>query len=187
MLMPSSYTIKPHTLLDFRRVINMLQQATISQYKQAELSRANSHLVVTMRHYPRFLRRELRDEFLCDLSPETQLLAEFNAAQKRLADHNSAFAEVEYEKRFQLSARALEHLKRLAQMSANKDVYLACICRMGERCHREMLLLAATELFGCRIGPTFHSYPDFMARVDALSNALPLSGTQLELRAKHPA
>ncbi len=125
-----------------------------------------------MRFYPRFLRKELRDEFICDLAPEKELLREFNAAQRQLADHNSSFAKVDYERRFALSDKALARLEELAQLSKTKHVYLCCICSYGDRCHREMLMLLAQALFGCTIGKVFHSYPDYMQRLPETAKQL---------------
>lgn len=144
----------------------MLTQASIAQYKSGSLKSPDNHLVITMRFYPRFLRSELRDEFISELAPAKELLRDFNEAQKRVG-HNGAFAEVDYENRFRLDESALQHLERLAKLSATKDVYLACICDMGEMCHREILMLAANELFNCEIGHVYHSYPTFMKRVKA--------------------
>lgn len=101
----------------------------------------------------------------CDLAPDKQLLLDFNAAQKRRQDHNSAFAAVNYEQRFTLNTAALAHLERLSEMGTTNDAYLACICPIGERCHREMLLLLSSELFGCTVGEVYHSYPTFMQRL----------------------
>ncbi len=142
----------------------MLKQASIAQIKKNELPRDNSHIVIAMRYHPRFLKKELRDEFIAELAPDRDLLREFNDAQKRLGDHNSAFAEVDYNCRFELSQSAWDHLKRLSELSDSKDVYLACICAMGERCHREILLLISERHYGCRIGDVFHDYPEFMDR-----------------------
>jgi uncharacterized protein YeaO (DUF488 family) len=122
-----------------------------------------------MRYYPRFLRKELRDEFICDLAPAKELLTDFNAAQKQLGDHNSSFAEVDYEQRVMFSPDALAHLERLAELSARKDVYLLCICEHGARCHREMLMLLAQKLYGCKIGEVFHKYPTFAKRIPELA------------------
>ncbi len=144
----------------------MLKQGALSQVKNEEFPRDKSHIVIAMRFYPRFLRKELRDEFICELAPEKQLLHEFNAAQKSLHDHNSAFAHVDYNRRFQLSDRAIAHLERLSKMSEDCDVYLVCICQQGDRCHREILMLLAKEIFGCKIGKVYHDYPEFMEKVD---------------------
>ena len=143
----------------------VLRQATIKQYKNQELPRASSHLVVAMRFYPRFLKKELRDEFLCHLAPEKQLLKEFNEAQKKLNDHNAAFAHVSYNSRFELDENALSDLKRLAELSHDKEVYLACVCAMKEMCHREILLLTAKKLFKCEIADVYHKYPEFIEKL----------------------
>lgn len=143
----------------------LLKQATIKQYKNQELQRESSHLVIAMRYYPRFLKKELRDEFLAHLAPEKQLLKEFNEAQKKLNDHNQAFAHVNYNSRFELNEMALKDLERLAELSQEKDVYLACVCKMKEMCHREILLLAAEHLFNCKIGDVYHKYPEFMKKL----------------------
>jgi uncharacterized protein YeaO (DUF488 family) len=146
----------------------VLKQASIAQVKDKDIPREKTRIVIAMRFYPRFLRKELRDEFVCELAPEKQLLHEFNAAQKRLCDHNPAFAAVDYEHRFKLSPLGREHLTRLAQLSAENDVYLVCICALGGMCHREMLMLMAQKLYGSEIGEVFHAYPDFMKRLPAL-------------------
>ena len=143
----------------------MLKQACVADLKAERFDRSKSHLVVTMRFDPRFLRKELRDEFIAEMAPEKELLMDFNAAQKRLGDHNSSFAEVDYEQRFRMSDKAKAHLKRLAKLSNHKDVYLTCVCRVGERCHREILMLIAHELYGCQIDEVFHAYPIVMRRV----------------------
>jgi uncharacterized protein YeaO (DUF488 family) len=144
----------------------MLKQAALADIKRGLIPGAASHLVVAMRYYPRFLKKELRDEFVCTLAPVKELLHDFNAAQRKLGNHNLAFPEVDYELRFDLNDTGLAHLERLVHLSKTKDVYLICICDMGERCHREMLLLLAKDLFGCEIGEVFHAYPQFMARTN---------------------
>lgn len=147
----------------------MLKQGSVADLKSGIIPRADSHIVVTMRFYPRFLRKEMRDEFLCVLAPEKQLLSEFNAAQKKLGSHNPAFGEVDYERRFNLSPTAVGHLHRLADLSIQKDVYLLCICKLGDRCHREMLLLLANKLWKTETGEIFHDYPHFLARTAEFS------------------
>jgi len=143
----------------------MLKQTSVAEIKRGAFPRDRSHLVITMRYYPRFLRKELRDEFIPELAPRKELLTDFNAAQKRLGDHNGSFAAVTYEERFQLTPDGVAHLKRLADLSATKDVYLACICAVGERCHREILMLIAHDMFGCAIGDVYHEYPIIMKRL----------------------
>lgn len=151
----------------------MLKQGSVYDLKSGVLKRSMGYIVVTMRFYPRFLRKELRDEFISDLAPTKELLEDFNAAQKLSGDHNRAFADVEYEQRFELSSSAMSRLKQLALASHKKDVYLICICASGERCHREMLLLLAHKIYGCKVDKVFHEYPDFMARLSEFSRYRP--------------
>ena len=150
----------------------MLTQGSITDAKNESIPRNGSYLVVTMRFYPRFLKREKRDEFACELAPVKELLHDFNSAQKRLGDHNPAFAEVDYENRFHLSKDGFESLQRLADLSNDKDVYLLCVCKLGDRCHREMLMLLAQHLFQCDIGKVFHKYPTFEGRLEEFKKAL---------------
>lgn len=142
----------------------MLKQGAVADIKNSTLSKDDGYLVVTMRFYPRFLKKELRDEFICELAPVKELLADFNAAQKKLSNHNMAFADTDYESRFKLSTSALGHLKRLAELSAARDVYFFCVCKVGDMCHREMLMLLAQYLFDCKIGEVYNQYPVFARR-----------------------
>lgn len=154
----------------------MLTQTSVAEVKNGKIPRKGSHIVITMRFYPRFLRKELREEFVCDLAPKKELLSSFNAAQKKLNNHNDAFAEVDYENTFYLTPEGWEHLRRLSEMSHEKDVYLVCICAAGERCHREMLMLLGKELFGAPIGKLFHSYPDLEKRIPEFRQASKAAG-----------
>lgn len=150
----------------------MLKQGSVADVKRGALRRQDGYIAITMRYYPRFLRKELRDEFISDLAPAKELLSDFNRAQKKLGAHNPAFAETDYENRIELSASGLSHLERLAELSRSKDVYLLCICELGEKCHREMLLLLARKLFHCEIGTVCHAYPDFMKRLPEFKSRL---------------
>lgn len=149
----------------------MLKQGSVADVKAGLIKRPHDYVVVTMRYYPRFFKKELRDEFICVLAPVKELLKDFNDAQKRLKDHNGSFAEVDYENRFDLSKEGMDHLKRLAVLSKQTDVYLICICASKERCHREMLLLLAKERFRCKIDKVYHSYPDFEKRIEKIGTA----------------
>jgi uncharacterized protein YeaO (DUF488 family) len=146
----------------------VLKQGTVPDIKRGSLSRSDGYLAITMRFYPRFLRKELRDEFVADMAPRKELLKDFNAAAKRLGDHNQAFPEVDYENRFEMSAKGFAALQRLSDLSKTKDVYLICVCKMGDRCHREILMLIAHELYGTKIDKVFHDYPDVMRRLSEL-------------------
>jgi uncharacterized protein YeaO (DUF488 family) len=143
----------------------VLKQASVSDIKAGRLSRDDGHIAITMRFYPRFLRKELRDEFIAEMAPDKELLHDFNAAQKKLGEHNGAFAESDYQNRFQISDKGLAHLERLSEMSKHKDVYLLCVCKVGEMCHREILMLLAQKLFHCKIGEVYHDYPVVMSRI----------------------
>jgi uncharacterized protein YeaO (DUF488 family) len=111
-----------------------------------------------MRFYPRGLRRELRDEYRGELAPAPALFADFKRHQAE-SGHDRAFALSRYESRFSLSDEAWARLGRLSAMSRTRDVYLVCQCPVGERCHREILMLLARDRFGARIGPVHHGYP----------------------------
>lgn len=146
----------------------MLKQASIKQIQKGEVSREKGYVVATMAFYPRGLKKELLDEYRVDLAPDKELFKEFKQCQAEVG-HDEAFEKSNYENRFELSRRATEHLKQLVKMSETQDVYLACQCEMGQRCHREILLLIAEKEFGAKTDPLFHTYPKFESR---LSQAL---------------
>lgn len=135
----------------------MLKQASISDITSGKLTRApenttseegSPYLVVCMRHYPRFLEKNARDEYVHELSPDEKLLADFNEMKRKLGDHNAAFRVVRYEQRFCLSPEAMSELKRLTELARTRDVYLICLCGPGIRCHRDLLLMIARRTFG---------------------------------------
>lgn len=145
----------------------MLRQGSIDDISSGKLSRASGHLVVCMRYYPRFLKKEDRDEYVHELAPDEKLFNEFKAMQKKLSDHNVAFRLVRYEERFRLSETALAELKRLSDLARQKDVYLLCQCGPGERCHRDLLLLEAQKRFGAEIEKPRMPYPVYEKRLKA--------------------
>src|SRR3989338_317626 len=112
------------------------------------VTRANGYIVIAMCFYPRGLKKELRDEYLSSLAPDKALFKDWQEFAKRYG-HEAAFVELE----------------RLTVLSRQKDVYLVCQCSEGERCHREMLLLAAKKAFGAEIAPVSQEYPRFLARL----------------------
>ena len=128
------------------------------------VTRANGYIVIAMCFYPRGLKKELRDEYLSSLAPDKALFKDWQEFAKRYG-HEAAFRHANYEDRFQLSERAFVELERLTVLSRQKDVYLVCQCSEGERCHREMLLLAAKKAFGAEIAPVSQEYPRFLARL----------------------
>lgn len=142
----------------------MLKQASIQQIKKGEITRGQGFVVATMAFYPRGLKKELLDEYRADLAPDRDLFRDFKE-QEPLVGHNEAFQACQYEQRFHLTRRAADQLKILADLSKKQDVFLACQCEIGQKCHREILLLIAQKKFGAEISALFHSYPEFEARM----------------------
>jgi uncharacterized protein YeaO (DUF488 family) len=145
----------------------MIEQASVQQIRNNEINREAGHIAVVMRFYPRGLSKTLRDAYLPDLAPARGLFKDWQAQVLRVG-HDQAFATVDYESRFQISRYGLEDLKRLVEISKSKKVYLVCQCHLGERCHREMLMLIAETEFGASVGHRFHDYPVLLARIDDL-------------------
>jgi hypothetical protein len=142
----------------------MLKQASVRLIRSGEVTRHHGFISICMCYYPRGLIKELRDEYRSDLGPDRVLFKEWR--QYEILDgHEKAFQLSNYEERFRPSSRSLTHLRHLARMAVTEDVYLVCQCEMGERCHREMLLLMAESLYGAPIGPIFHRYPEFVKRL----------------------
>jgi uncharacterized protein YeaO (DUF488 family) len=144
----------------------MLRQASVSDLIMDRVSRSRkTYIVITMRRYPRFVNRALRDEYTPEMSPEPSLHEDWLSAKRKYNDHNGAFARTHYEKRFTISEKGYEQLKRFSEMSKKKDVYFICSCRVGQRCHREMVLLLAQKWFKAKIDQLSHFYPQFEKRI----------------------
>ena len=135
----------------------MLKQGSVGQIRRGELTRKDGYLVIAMRFYPRGLRKDLRDEYQGSLAPDLALFKDFKRWQLKMG-HEQGFEKSNYDELFFLSLSALEELKRLAELSRRRDVYLVCQCEVGERCHREMLMLLAKKRFGAKIGSVSHDY-----------------------------
>lgn len=148
----------------------MLKQASISQIRSGEITKEKGHLVVAMCFYPRGLKKTLWDEYRADLAPDRNLFQEWKEIEKT-EGHDTAFEKSNYEKRFELSRRALEHLEGLCKLSRSQDVYIACQCEIGQRCHREIILLIAEKAYGATIEAVHHSYPRFLERMDQILTA----------------
>jgi uncharacterized protein YeaO (DUF488 family) len=144
----------------------MLLQATTQEVQSGQITKKQGYLLVATRYYPRFLRRNLIDEYASHLAPNKNLLTEFKFYEKKLDDHNCAFNEMQYEKKFTLTGDGCDDLKKIGSLSRKKDVYLICYCRRGERCHRELLMLMARDLYGTPIGRLYNSYPQFQTRLN---------------------
>jgi len=143
----------------------MLRKGTVAQLKSGELTREQAYLAVVMRHYPRGIAKELIDEYCSELSPPAALLKEFLATRKKLGPHNTAFQACGYERKFTLTHAAIDELRRLSELSAQRDVVLICQCALNERCHRELLLIAARRWFSARTELRAFSYPGWEARL----------------------
>jgi hypothetical protein len=142
----------------------LIQQASVEQVRKRQLSRKNTHIVITMCFYPRGLRKEYRDEYRSDLAPDRTLFRKWKIYEQSKG-HDNAFRLSKYEQHFHLSETALSALQQYAIESHKKDIYFVCKCQIGERCHREMLMLAAQKKFGADIAKVFNKYPQFEKRL----------------------
>ncbi len=141
----------------------MIRQGAVGQLRSGELSRKNGYIAVTMRFYPRGLKKELMDEYRSDLAPDTALFKDFKKFQESNG-HDQAFIDSHYEERFQLSSEGMYNLRQLAEKAKTKDVFFVCQCEVGARCHREILLLIAEKEFGAPIDKVFHRYETYFNR-----------------------
>src|SRR5579862_2820927 len=144
----------------------MLKKGSVSDLRSGAVARDSSYVVVAMNHYPRGISKKLIDEYIHVLAPSKELLDDFHAMKEKLhGNHNAAFQAVKYQQRFTLSAEAIGHLRRLAELSATKDVTILCQCASDQRCHREMLLLVAQKWYGAKTELRKFSYPEFERRI----------------------
>jgi uncharacterized protein YeaO (DUF488 family) len=150
----------------------MLKQASVSDLVSDKASRDTSYVVITMRRYPRFVSRELRDEYVSCMSPSPKLHEAWLSAKRRHNDHDGAFARSRFEERFEFDEDGMRELERLAKLSKKRDVTFVCQCRVGRRCHRELLLILARELFGAKVQEPSHEYPRFIKRVPEFERQL---------------
>ncbi len=150
----------------------MLKQASVSDLTRGIVNRDSAHIVITMRRYPRFVNRKLRDEYLTCMSPEPKLFEDWLKKKRFHDDHDGAFDRSKFEERFGLEDEGLEHLARLSMLAAEKDVFLVCQCHTGKRCHREFLLILAKRLFGANAEAPKNKYPVFEKRVTVMKRKL---------------
>jgi uncharacterized protein YeaO (DUF488 family) len=146
----------------------MLKQASVADLRAGRVTRDDGYLVVTMRYYPRFLRRDRRDEYLRVMSPEGELLDEMLALKRRMGDHNLGWARSGFDRLFKISEEGWSELQRLVDLSRKRDVYLVCSCGEGQKCHRELLLILADRFLGAQIAPLRCEYAEFERRLDRL-------------------
>lgn len=153
----------------------MLQQASVEQIRQQQIPRINTRLVIAMCYYPRGLKKKFSDDFRNILAPDRNLFKEWKE-QEKIAGHEKAFIETDYENRFYLSPIALYMLKSYTEESVatNKDIFFICQCEMGQRCHREILLLTAAKKYGANIGPLYHQYPTYEQRILQMDDTIKL-------------
>ena len=150
----------------------MLKQAALNEVKEEKISKANGYLVIATRYYPQFFPRDEVHEYINVLAPSKMLLQQFKALEKKLKNHDLAFAQMEYEKKFSISTKAYEELKRLSELSKKVDVYLVCYCQRGQCCHRELLLMMAQKFFNTAIEQPARDYPIFADRLNSNENII---------------
>jgi uncharacterized protein YeaO (DUF488 family) len=145
----------------------MLLRAPVQALKSGRVQRRAGHIVIAMRHYPRYTPKELSDEYVQALAPDATLFDEFKATERAVRDHDQAFDDVRYEARFALSPKGLEELARLAELARRKDVYLICQCDHEQKCHTDLVLMTARARFDAPIGMLPHAYPTYAERLKA--------------------
>ena len=143
----------------------MLRQASVSDLVSDRVSREKSYIVITMRRYPRFVNKLLRDEYLTCMSPDWPLFEDWLAAKRKFNDHDGAFRRAKFEERFDVNDEGLLHLERICKLAQKKEVYLVCRCHSGHRCHREFLLILARRLFKANVEKPKNAYPLFEKRL----------------------
>jgi uncharacterized protein YeaO (DUF488 family) len=145
----------------------MFKQATVEDIAHNRITKIHGHIVVVTRYYPRFLKRQRIHEYVPVLAPPKELLHDFKKAEEKLGDHDQGFASIDYESRFELGIEGDAELARLAEMAQTTDVYLVCHCKIGQYCHRELLMILAEARHGTRIARLSHPYTVFRARLPA--------------------
>ena len=133
--------------------------------KASKISKADGHLVVAMRVYPRFLPKGLTDEYTKSLAPEAGLFGRYRELKKQSGQQNQAFRDAGYEQTFALTEEGTGDLARLAALSSRQNVFLICQCDRQEHCHVDLLLLLANHRFGASIGKLPYDYAAFRRRL----------------------
>jgi hypothetical protein len=143
----------------------MLYRASVQDAKTGAVTRRRGHLAVVMQFYPRFLAKNLVDEYARALAPDKALFRHFKDQEGACGDHDAAFAQVDYENRFSLTVAGWNDLERLAGLSGSRDVFFICQCSLNQKCHADLLLLAARYFFHASIPLPRIKYPLFEARL----------------------
>lgn len=144
----------------------MIKQATVEDVANKRITRLHGRIVVVTHYYPRFLKSNLIHDYYKSLAPTRELLSEFKAAESRLG-HDEGFLAVDYENKFWLSDEGLRDLQKLAADAHDKTIYIVCHCRVGQRCHRELLMIMAEKRFGAPIGRLSFDWERFRMRVQS--------------------
>lgn len=144
----------------------MLYRASVTDLKNKRVTRRSGHLAVTMQYYPRFLSKTLIHEYVRSLAPDRELFTEFKERERQLEDHDRAFDEVHYENRFSLSQEGREDLDRLSRLSQDQNVFLVCQCESLQKCHVDLLLMAAKKLFHAKTQLVRREYPIWAERLE---------------------
>jgi len=145
----------------------MIRQASVEDISNERVTKRHGRVVVVTRYYPRFLKKKLIDDYFVVLAPPKELLREFKDKEEKMdADHDGAFEAMHYESKFTLSEEGLAVLQELAEESKKRPIYLVCHCKLGQYCHREILMLAARELFGASIAKVHHPYLTILKRLE---------------------
>ena len=140
----------------------MLKKGCVDDLRSGALTRSHGTIILPMCHYPRGLSKTHVDEYVKALGPDKKLLDDFHAQRDKLAgNHNAAFLASHYQDRFTLDSKGIDELRRLSELSSDRDVYLVCQCNLDQRCHRELLLIMAKKWWRATTELRKFSYPDF--------------------------
>jgi uncharacterized protein YeaO (DUF488 family) len=145
------------------------RQATVEDISNRRVTRLHGRIVVVTHYYPRFLKSNMIHEYVKDLAPPRELLTAFNEKKEELADHNAAFEAIHYEDQFWLSDEGFVELQKLAEEAQTGSVYLICHCKVGLRCHRELLMVLAAEKFKAPIGRLSFDWARFRERIKSFN------------------
>ena len=145
----------------------MIRRASVGDVKSGKVSRENVYVVIAMRFFPRFFKKELMDEYAHVLAPQADLFKNFKSLQKTLKNHNVAFFKANYESHFDLSRQGRKHLSELATASLTRDMALICQCKDFERCHCDLLLIWARSKYSALVSGLIFDYPVFEARLSS--------------------
>lgn len=143
----------------------MIKQATVEDISNRRITRLHGQIIVVTHYYPRFLKSNLIHEYHKELAPTRELLTEFKEKEEALGHHDDAFIAVNYEDKFWLSDEGFTTLQKLSIEAETSQIYLVCHCKVGQRCHREILMVLAAEKFKAPIGRLSFDWARFRERL----------------------